>query len=347
MRTFHPHWAKCSGYNQFIRYINKKEFTIIDDVVPMGEDNFPFKHRRIIKIVNEFIKRNNFKVYALNDLMAELKAFRHWLSGKIDLFHYLEGEHSLQYLPKILNKIKSEKVKTPIVATFHQPPDLLKKWVPMDIIRQLDHVIVLSPNQYDYLCRYLPAEKVSLVLHGVDTDYFCPKQNKIKGTFKCLIVGQWLRDYPAVLEVAQRSLSYPELEFHIVASGIHIPNQLTNVYLYKDISDDDLIDLYQNSDVLFLPLKDSTANNVILESISCGLPVISSNLSGVRAYLSGEESILIDKNSTEAFLDAIISLYKDPDICYKMGKAARKRSIELSWENVVPKLEEIYSSLIK
>ena len=42
--------------------------------------------------------------------------------------------------------------------------------------------------------------------------------------------------------------------------------------------------LYQGADLLLLPLIDATANNTLLEGLACGLPVLASDLTGVRDY---------------------------------------------------------------
>ena len=110
------------------------------------------------------------KAYDLNNLVAEIVALRKWWSRGFDLLHYLDGEHSLQLLPFTIRKLNFLRTRPPIVATFHQPPTKLSSVLNFRVVRQLDHVIVLSPEQKSYFEQYLPESKVSLILHGINVD---------------------------------------------------------------------------------------------------------------------------------------------------------------------------------
>lgn len=347
IRTHYPHWGKYTGINRFVEYIDPEKFKIDDRVVPMGESNFPISSPRIKKRLRRWIKKNGVREYDLNDLMAETVALGQWLRGRADIVHYLDGEHSLQYLPSLTRQLKFLRKKASIVATFHQPPQDLEFLLNVDIVRRLDRVIVISPDQTAYFEQYLPKHKISLVLHGVDVDYFHPATESQKtDKFRCLSVGSWLRDYDRVLAVADRLQTHADIEFHIVSPKVSALPEQKNIYIYKDIDDTHLLRLYQQSDVLFLPLLGATANNAILEGMACGLPIISTDLTSIRAYLPGKEAILISDNNVELCVKTILDLYNSPNICQEMARAARLRAIELSWQNVARQMELIYASLI-
>jgi glycosyltransferase involved in cell wall biosynthesis len=152
------------------------------------------------------------------------------------------------------------------------------------VVRQLDHVIVLSPEQKSYFEQYLPESKVSLILHGINIDHYCPSlEEKYEDKLKCITVGSWLRDYECVLEVARLLVSNRNIEFHLVSAELAEQDVPENVHVYCRLEDAELVRMYQDSSVLFIPLRDSTANNVMLEGIACGLPVVASDLPGVKA----------------------------------------------------------------
>jgi glycosyltransferase involved in cell wall biosynthesis len=238
------------------------------------------------------------------------------------------------------------KPRPAIAVTFHQPPELLDELINPRIVKPVDRVIVLSPEQLSYFESYMPRHKISMILHGVDTEFFRPESHpKAHSGFRCLSVGSWLRDYEVVLRVAELLRSQRDVEFQIVSSVISSPPHLPNVSVRSGIDDNALRAMYQQADVLFLPVKAATANNSILEGIACGLPVVASDLSSLRTYLPGKEAVLIPRNDPDKFAHALLALYHDPELRREMAVQARRRALELSWSAAAREHETLYREL--
>ena len=346
IRTHHPHWGKYTGAHQFIRHLEPNQFQVDERIVAMGDDNFPIRTRAVRLPVNFLTRLQGMRVYGLNDLLAESAAGRQWWRQEVDLLHYLEGEHTLQFLPQIMSKLGRLRSRPPIVATFHQPPELLDRLINLSIVQRVDHVIVLSPEQVSYFTQHLPKDRVSMILHGVDTDFFRPAGRQTDGSFRCLSVGSWMRDYDAILEVAQRLQSVPQFEFQIVSRAVTDRPVPANVSVQSGIDDDCLRTLYQEADVLFLPVTSATANNAILEGIACGLPVVSTDLASLQTYLPGQEAILVRGNDPGQLAETLLKLYHNPKLRGEMGLAARQRALQLSWPTIAKQHEALYEKLV-
>jgi glycosyltransferase involved in cell wall biosynthesis len=173
------------------------------------------------------------------------------------------------------------------------------------------------------------------------------------GKFRCITVGFYLRDFKAIREVALKLAQYKNIEFHVVQSRMAGPKELgledlDNVILYRDTtSDEALRDMYQNSHVLFLPLIQSTANNALLEGLSCGLPIVSTLLPSIQAYVPQEAAFLIEQNNPNQLARAILYLYENNDERKKMGRKSRERALELDWKRITPLYEDVYKQLIE
>ena len=63
--------------------------------------------------------------YKLSDLNAEIAALRQCISRRVDIVHFLDGEHSGQFLPHLVKVAGLSAVRT--VATFHQPPEMARE----------------------------------------------------------------------------------------------------------------------------------------------------------------------------------------------------------------------------
>jgi glycosyltransferase involved in cell wall biosynthesis len=316
--------------------------------VPMGRDKFEIIDENLRESFSKLIKLNKVNVYDLNDLSAEFSVYRQWLNGEIDFIHYLDGEHSLQFLPLIFRNNEHHNKIPSIIATFHQPPSSLEQLINIEIVRHLDGVHVLSSDQGAFFRRYLSAEKVFHIPHGVDVEFFKPGlRDSSNDKFKCITVGSWMRDYDTVFAVANHLQKIPDIEFHIVSTQITDRSVPENVIYHNGISDEELLKLYQNSDLLFLPLNDATANNSILEALACGLSIISTDISAVRDYVSNESAVLISKGRTDDFIKALIKLYQNPEQRRQMSNFARKRAEQLSWQKIAAEIEAMYLSCIR
>ncbi|MBM2832866.1 MAG: Radical domain protein [Candidatus Brocadiaceae bacterium] len=351
IRTRYPHWGQHSGINQFLKYLSHEEYPVEVYLASDNDEDFPIKNKTVRKWLHYFVQRKGMQYYKLSDLTAEIRAFCKCLRNKVDIIHFMDGEHTAQYLPWICRLPRIMRPK--IVATYHQPPELIGTLTSKKVISRLDHVTVVSPEQIPYFTELLSPDKITVILHGIDIDFFRPgRESRTDGKFRCITVGHWLRDFKAIQDVAEKLAVYKDIEFHVVSSNKTGPRLtelegLANVILYRDtINDDGLLKLYQQADILFLPLLQSTANNALLEGIACGLPVVSTYLPSVKAYLPGNEAILIKDNDTKLFIDAILHLFHNPEVCKNMARESRKRAEALDWRNIAPQYEAMYSKVI-
>lgn len=210
----------------------------------------------------------------------------------------------------------------------------------------------MSQDQIPYFEKFVDSNKIKLILHGANTDFFKPKEkDKDLNKFRCITVGHWQRDFDLISKVVGMLENNDQIEFIFVTSRKAFADKTglenkSNVRLYRDgISDEKLLELYNESDILFLPLVSSTANNAIIEAISCGLPVISSSLPSVNAYIPGKEAVLVENKDPDKYVDIILRLSNDPEKVKQMGTMARRRAEELDWKIISDKYIELYKDL--
>ncbi len=344
LRTYYPHWGRYTGPHQLFRYLNPEQFRVKAKKVPMGN---PIHKISALKKI--FRKKSNGRptsVYGLNDFLAEISVFSYCIFKYVHILHLLDAEHSLKFLPALFKKFGGLKSFPKIIAMFHQPPYFLEPLINPKVVEMVDCILVVSPDQKEYFEQMFPHKRVETILLGVETHYFKPLEiDRMGKKIRCLAGGVWLRDYDALIETARKLQNHPAFEFHIVTAKIDLPSDLENIFVYSGISDQDFLKLYQTSDILFMPMEAATANNVILEGISCGVPVLTTDLPSLRSYLPGEEAILVKDNDPDVFADTLIDLHKNPQKLSSMSMHARRRALELSWENIAKEYEKLYLSL--
>jgi glycosyltransferase involved in cell wall biosynthesis len=341
--TRYPHHGAHSGIRQFLAYLDPAEYELRPHVSADGDDDFPLRSPRLRRLLTRLTRARGMPWYGLSDLIAELNALALCLGRRVDIIHFLDAEHAVQYLPFFRGHARAR-----LIGTFHQPPDILAGLVRPEVVRRLDHVTVVSPEQVGFVSRLLPADRISVILHGVDTDFFRPTAvSKGAGPFECITVGHWLRDYGALRKVAETLSHCREISFRVVSPPERGLGELSNTTVCSRVSDEELRDLYRRADVLLLPLTHATANNALLEGIACGLPVISTALESVRTYVPGEEAILVERNDPDQLAEAVLRLYRDPALRLRMGHAARRRALELSWPRVAGQYGALYRRLAR
>ncbi|MCE7699547.1 MAG: glycosyltransferase family 4 protein, partial [Methanobacterium paludis] len=211
----------------------------------------------------------------------------------------------------------------------------------------------------------LNEEKFEVIPFGVDTDFFRPlKIDKDKNTFQILAVGYLIErkgfEYliKAMNDVLER---YDNVYLRIVGSGplekqlkrlIKDLNLNGNVEILKNVSDDELLNLYNLSDLFILPsVVDSQGNTeglgvVLLEAMACGLSVIGSDVGGIPDIIQdGETGLLVHEKNVNDLSRSIISLIENENlrdrITFNGYNMVRK---EFSWGKIAEKYLMVYNS---
>ena len=93
-------------------------------------------------------------------------------------------------------------------------------------------------------------------------------------------------------------------------------------------TDEEIRNAYSAADIFLLPSLEDNLPNTILESMSCGTPVVAFHVGGVPDMVAdGVNGLLVKAYDTQKMGEAIVSLMADPDKRLSMGKACRERAI--------------------
>jgi glycosyltransferase involved in cell wall biosynthesis len=103
---------------------------------------------------------------------------------------------------------------------------------------------------------------------------------------------------------------------------------------------------YCDSDVFVFPSTCETFGNVILEAMSCGLPILCSKYSSMPSTFENVP-IYFDPYDIESMKNAIASLYENPLLIQELSEKSVKFSQNFSWENTSIQTFEYLSSVSK
>lgn len=102
------------------------------------------------------------------------------------------------------------------------------------------------------------------------------------------------------------------------------------------LSGEALARAYASADVFFNPSTTETFGNVTLEAMACGIPAICANATGSTSLVAhGETGFLAAENTPHEFADYLGGLAMNADLRRAMGTAARHRSENYDWDQIL------------
>jgi glycosyltransferase involved in cell wall biosynthesis len=94
-------------------------------------------------------------------------------------------------------------------------------------------------------------------------------------------------------------------------------------------------------------MNDSGANTAVIEALSCGLPIVTTDVGGIRDYGGGDVFPIVDNNDDDAMVGLIEDYLSRPSL--RQEASARCRSFaetKLAWPLIVQKHLDLYRKIM-
>ncbi|HLA28920.1 MAG TPA: glycosyltransferase family 4 protein [Syntrophales bacterium] len=100
-------------------------------------------------------------------------------------------------------------------------------------------------------------------------------------------------------------------------------------------------------DIFCLPSRNEGMGKVLVEAMAMGLPIIASNIGGIRDIVrTGENGLLVPVGDVAAWAEAISCLCRDPERRRRMGDAGRQMAPFYSSEEMIKRIDQLYRKLL-
>lgn len=322
----------------------KEDYGTISGLIEMGDKiktiDYTSFHETInyIDDIQEEMKISRIIANRISNLLSEKNydcIFTHYMSETCTI--------SIM-LGKILN--------IPVAAMAHSSQLYIRKYEDINWkIRNLNKIITISEYNRKYIKEICPNANVETIYLGVDTNLFKPITKKGKDKY-CLTVCRLIEKKGLfyLLESAKDiEKIYPEITFKIVGNGVLYNklqnminiNHIDNMELIGNIEEKYLITMYQNAYIFILPsirIETNVADNrkstkdmdgipvSLMEAMSCGIPCISTNISGIPELITNNlDGIIIDERRSDLITNSVIKLMENKPLYGKMKKEARSK----------------------
>jgi glycosyltransferase involved in cell wall biosynthesis len=238
------------------------------------------------------------------------------------------------------------KYKSLAQKIFHNT--LLKRWL-YKSYTESDVNIALSQNSADALTSYFPDIKPNVILNAVNTQFFAPaaKETKNATEFRLLYVGNISKRkgcdmLPAILDGTSESV-------HLYYTADRDPSKTishSRAHCLGRLTLDQVKREYQKADATILPSRLEGLPRAVMESISCGTPVISSSASSLPEIVKENVSgIPCETDDPLSYATAINKLANDASFTNMLEQNCRAFALEyLDLDKMVQQYVDLVSS---
>ncbi|WP_152978072.1 glycosyltransferase [Curtobacterium sp. S6] len=109
----------------------------------------------------------------------------------------------------------------------------------------------------------------------------------------------------------------------------------------------ELAEAFRAADAVACPSSSETFGLVALEAQACGVPVLASDVSGLRAALDdGAAGLLVPQRTPEAWSRALAELAGDPEARERLSRAGIAHARTLDWDHAAHATAALYDHLI-
>jgi len=207
----------------------------------------------------------------------------------------------------------------------------------------------------------LDPDKITIIGNGVDEKTFIPIRKR-KFTERYVLYTGILRARKGLFDFIECAKYVcrrrPDVKFVICGTGpflsrleekVRKMGLQGQVVFLGHVTRKKLVQVYQNATVHTVPSHYEGLPTVLLEAMSCGLPVVATDVGGNReVILPGVNGFLVPPRCPEKMAEIILTLLDDAMLREKIGNAARKTILNsFTWDKIADNVIKCYEDILQ
>jgi glycosyltransferase involved in cell wall biosynthesis len=129
-------------------------------------------------------------------------------------------------------------------------------------------------------------------------------------------------------------------------SDVQSHDLIRYVHYLNDVSDEQLVELYNHASLFIFPSLEEGFGLPPLEAMACGTPVVAANNSSIPEIV-GDAAVLFSAENYEELASSIARLLNEPGLRAKMKSCGIERAAKFSWKNCALETLDIYKRVVK
>lgn len=255
------------------------------------------------------------------------------------------------HFPYLHSKSKRE---PRLCGTIHFPLHMSQETNRM-ALQRLGAAVCFWTKDLERFEKYVGKGRLRFIHHGVDTEFFSPESvTNAAVAPRILVAGQFLRNFEMLQRVVTKLIElHPAVEYDFLIpegarsrKGLPELFGLPQIHWCAGLSEVQLRDHYRQAYIHLLPMSDSGANNAIVESLACGLPVITTDVGGIRDYGGGTLYPLVTNNDDDGMIGLVEQYLSKPAWRNEIGQNCRRFAEEqLAWPHIARQHLQVFQEL--
>lgn len=268
------------------------------------------------------------------------------------------------------------KVKNRFLAPGDVPEPIVRLSGERDVIRTADRVLVPTAEEASHLVGLYGAapDRIRVISPGVDRAVFSPRSRAtaraalgLEGKRVALFAGRFQPHKApevAIRAVAEARRRAPGVAGDLVLAMVGGPSggsasveRLREVADRAGVSDgvrffapvphERLAEMYAAADLVLVPSRSESFGLVALEAQACGVPVIASDVGGLRvAVAHGRSGLLVRGHDPAAYAEEMLRVLGDSALADRLSRGARSHAAGFSWGRTADRVLSAYAELL-
>ncbi len=301
--------------------------------------------------------KSSYKIMAFLKLLLFLSNDK-WQDLDVIHVHLFPAQLYVSIIVNIL------RIKTKLVTTEHSTFNYRRsiwwgKFIDNLFYRSYVKVACISSGTLTNLLDFQPCmkKKLTIIYNGINLSNYSPSPTSSNENKNLIILSVGRLVECKNYEIAIRAFSKianSNIQYWIVGSG-DLELKLKNLAKSLNLEDkviflgfrEDIPNILHKADIFLQTSLWEGFGLAVLEGMAAGLPVVASNVSGIREVVTekSEAGFLIDPTSEADIADKLNQLINNHDLRFKMGRNAQKQAAKFDIHQTVQQYLDLYHSV--